>query len=213
MGKNYQGINGNWSGKIGPTVGRQKNGRTITAIYQPIVKNPKTAKQTKARRYFSMIAETFRTMAAWADVMTKGLRKYGTAWSNLLFINMDYDNTIGGSAPNYSVLYDHLELSRGNLLLPNSPTAVIESNALSVSWTDNTDDIAAFAKDIACLAVRNSVKGQWLYTLSGGERSTRQASMNLPSAWSGDSVDCWLSFRKFDGEEVSPSVYLGNFSM
>lgn len=213
MGKNYQGINGNWSGKIGPTVGRQKNGRTITAIYQPIVQNPKTAKQTKARKYFSLITETFRTMGGWADVMTKGLRKYGTAWSNLLFINMDYDKTIGGNAPNYEVRLDNLELSRGNLLLPISPNAVVESNALTVSWTDNTDDIAAFAKDIACLAVRNGVKSQWLYTLSGGERSTRQASMNVPSAWSGDSIDCWLSFRKFDDEEVSPSVYLGNFSI
>lgn len=213
MGKNYQGINGNWSGKIGPTIGRQKNGRTITAIYQPIVQNPKTAKQVKARKYFSLISETFRTMGGWAVLMTKGLRKYGTAWSNLLFINMDYANTIGGSAPDFSVRYDHLELSRGNLLLPISPNAVVEGNALTVSWTDNTDDIAAFAKDIACIAVRNGVKSQWLYTLSGGERSTRLASMNLPSAWSGDSIDCWLSFRKFNDEEVSPSVYLGNFTI
>lgn len=213
MGKNYQGINGNWSGKIGPTVGRQKNGRTITAIYQPIVQNPKTAKQTKARKYFSIIAETFRTMAGWADVMTKGLRKYGTAWSNLLFINMDFDSTIGGSAPNYEVNYGNLELSRGNLLLPASPAAVVESNTVSVSWNDNTDNIAAFATDIACLAVKNTVKGQWIYTLNGGNRSTRQASLTLPSAWSGDNIEVYISFRKFEDEEVSPSQYLGNFSI
>lgn len=213
MGKNYQGINGNWSGKIGPTIGRQKNGRTITAIYQPIVRNPKTAKQIKARKYFSIITETFRTMGGWADVMTKGLRKYGTAWSNLLFINMDYANTIGGSDPNYQVRYDNLELSRGNLLMAASPNGVIDSNALSVSWTDNTDDLAAFSNDIACLAVYNSVKKQWLYTLSGGDRKNRQASLTLPSMWSGDSVDCYISFRKKDGTMVSPSEYLGNFSI
>lgn len=213
MGKNYQGINGNWSGKIGPTVGRQKNGRTITAIYQPVVQNPKTAKQVKARKYFSLIAGVFRTMSGWADVMTKGLRKYGTAWSNLLFINMDYDNTIGGSAPNYSIQYDHLELSRGNLLMATNPNGVIESGMLSVSWTDNTDNLSAFATDIACLAVHNSVKGLWIYTLNGGNRSERQASLTLPSTWSGDSVDCYLSFRKAEDEEVSPSEYLGNFSI
>lgn len=213
MGKNYQGINGNWSGKIGPTIGRQKNGRTITAIYQPIVQNPKTAKQIKARKYFSIITETFRTMGGWADVMTKGLRKYGTAWSNLLFINMDYANTIGGSAPDYSVLYDHLELSRGNLLMAASPNAVIDSNALVVSWNDNTDDLAAFSNDIACLAVHNSVKGQWIYTLSGGDRKNREARLTLPSIWSGDSVDCYISFRKKEGDMVSPSEYLGNLSI
>lgn len=213
MGKNYQGINGNWSGKIGPTVGRMKNGRTITAIYNPNVMNPKTAKQTKARKYFSLITETFRTMGGWADLMTKGLRKYGTAWSNLLFINMDYDNTIGGSAPNYSVRYDHLELSRGNLLNGLSLNAVVESSTVSVSWTDNTDNLAAFATDIACIAVHNAVKGQWAYTLNGGNRSQRQASLTFPSAWSGDSIDCWISFRKFEDVEVSPSVYLGNFSI
>lgn len=213
MGKNYQGINGNWSGKIGPTIGRQKNGRTITAIYQPIVQNPKTAKQTKARTYFSIIAETFRTMGGWATMMTKGIRKYGTAWSNLLFINMDYANTIGGNEPNYSVLYEHLELSRGNLLMAASPIAVIESNTLSVSWTDNTDNLAAFSNDIACLAAHNSVKGQWIYTLAGGDRKNRQAILQLPSIWSGDSVDVYISFRKKEDEMVSPSEYLGNFSI
>lgn len=213
MGKNYQGINGNWSGKIGPTVGRQKNGRTITAIYQPIVQNPKTAKQVKARKYFSIIAGLFRTMSGWADVMTKGLRKYGTAWSNLLYINMDYDNTIGGSAPDYSILYDHLELSRGNLLNGQSVNGVVESNALVVSWTDNTDNLSAFATDIACLAIRNTVKGVWIYTLNGGNRSSRQATLTLPSTWSGDSIDCYISFRKAENDEVSPSEYLGNFSI
>lgn len=213
MGKNYQGINGNWSGKIGPTIGRQKNGRTITAIYQPIVQNPKTAKQIKARKYFSIITETFRTMGGWADVMTKGLRKYGTAWSNLLFINMDYANTIGGSAPDYEVKYDKLELSRGNLLMATNPNGVIDSNALSVSWTDNTDNLSAFENDIACLAVHNSVKGLWLYSLTTGDRKNRQASLTLPSAWSGDNVDCYISFRKKEGDMVSPSHYLGNFSL
>lgn len=213
MGKNYQGINGNWSGKIGPTIGRQKNGRTITAIYQPIVENPKTAKQTKARKYFSLISETFRTMGGWANVMNKGLRKYGTAWSNLLFINMDYANTIGGSAPDYSVLYDHLELSRGNLLMAASPNGVIDSNALVASWTDNTDNLAAFENDIACLAVYNSVKKQWIYTLTGGDRKNQEARLTLPSLWSGDGVDCYISFRKKEGDMVSPSEYLGNFTV
>ena len=213
MGKNYQGINGNWSGKIGPTIGRQKNGRTISAIYQPIVANPKTSKQVKARKYFSLIAQTFRSMAGWADVMTKGLRKYGTSWSNLLFINMDYDSTITGSAPNYEIQYSNLELSRGNLLLPLSLSGVVESNVLSVSWTDNTDNIAAFATDISCLAIRNTVKGQWLYSLSGGNRSTRQATLTFPSAWSGDVIECYISFRKAEDEEVSPSQYLGQFSI
>lgn len=213
MGKNYQGINGNWSGKIGPTVGRMKNGRTITAVYNPNVQNPKTAKQTKARKYFSIIAQTFRTMSGWADIMTKGLRKYGTAWSNLLFINMDYDNTIGGSAPNYSVRYDNLELSRGNLLNGQSPNAVVEGSTLTVNWTDNTDNLAAFATDIACIAVYNSVKQQWAYTLNGGNRSTRTGTLTMPTAWSGDSVDVYISFRKFEDDVVSPSVYVGNFSI
>ena len=152
-------------------------------------------------------------MSSWANVMTKGLRKYGTAWSNLLYINMDYDYTIGGSAPNYSVLYDHLELSRGNLLLPYSQNAVVESNVISVSWIDNTDNIAAFATDIACIATYNNVKKQWLYTVDGANRSTRQAALNLPSAWSGDNIEVYISFRKFEDEEVSPSQYLGNFSI
>lgn len=212
MGKNYQGINGNFSGKIGPTVGRQSKGRTITAIYQPIVKNPRTVKQETNRAKFALVVDALHGLAGWAKQMCKNLTKYGNGYSNLLKINMDGD-VIGGSYPNFEFLANKAELSRGILGSGYSPTAVVDSQTLNASWTDDTDNIINLSTDRANLAVYNAARKQWLYNFTAGTRSDRQSSMNLPTAWSGDSIDVYIAFSRPDFSEVSNSVYLGNLSI
>jgi len=212
MGKNYQGINGNFSGKIGPTVGRQSKGRTITAIYQPIVKNPRTTKQESNRAKFALVVDVMHGLAGWARNFCKGITKFGTGYSNLLKINMDGD-VVAGSYPNFEFLYNKAELSRGILGCGYSPSAVIDSGVLGASWTDDTDGVINLSTDKASLAVYNSAKKQWLYNYTSGTRSERQCSMNLPTAWNGDSIDIWIAFSRPDFSEVSNSQYLGNMSI
>lgn len=209
MGKNYQGINGNFSGKIGPTVGRQSKGRTITAIYQPIVKNPRTTKQESNRAKFALVVAVMHGLAGWAKKMCKGITKYGTGYSNLLKINMDGD-AISGNYPDFEFLYAKAELSRGILSSGGAPAVVMDSNAANFSWSDDTDSIINFATDVASVAVFNSAKKQWLYVLGAAPRSERQYVMNLPSSWAGDNVDSYIAFSRPDFSEVSNSVYLGN---
>ena len=54
MGKQYGGMFANWYGKIGNVVGRIRQGRTIVAIYQPNVSNPRTDAQIAQRERFSL---------------------------------------------------------------------------------------------------------------------------------------------------------------
>lgn len=215
MGKNYQGINGNFSGKIGPTVGRISKGRTITAIYQPIVKNPDTQKQQQVRSRFLLVVQFLRLFAGWAKEMCKGLSRYGSTWNGLLGINMEDGNLecIAGTYPNYEVDPSKVELCRGDLELPYNPSAFADSNVLKVSWTDNSGSGQAKIGDKACIAAYNSAKDALVYSLAAGEREQNLGSLTLPTAWSGDNVDVFFAMRSADGTLVSNSVYLGSVSI
>ena len=215
MGKNYQGINGNFSGKIGPTVGRISKGRTITAIYQPEVRNPQTTKQQQVRTRFDLIVEFLRLFTGWAKVMCKGLSRYGSTWNGLLKINMEDGNLecIAGTWPNYVVDPTKAELCRGDLELPWNPNGAIDSNILTVEWTDNSDIGQAKGNDHACLAAYNGAKKSVVYSLTAGVREEVAAYLTLPTAWGGDSVDVFLAFRSDNGELVSDSAYIGRMTV
>ena len=58
-----QGLVGGMSGKMGNAVFRQRNGETIIAQYQPIVKNPNTLSQQNARAAFKLATQLSAIMA------------------------------------------------------------------------------------------------------------------------------------------------------
>ena len=57
MGKNNAGILGQFTGKIGNVVGAVSRGVQTTRVYQPIVNNPRTAKQIQQRAFMSQVSE------------------------------------------------------------------------------------------------------------------------------------------------------------
>lgn len=57
MGKNNAGILGQFTGKIGNVVGAVSRGVQTTRVYQPIVNNPKTAKQIQQREFLRQTSE------------------------------------------------------------------------------------------------------------------------------------------------------------
>lgn len=212
MGKSYQGVHGNYSGKVGNVVARTKDNRTLLSIYVPNPRNPRTTKQTNVRTKFGILSTFASHFETWAKVMCKGIFPYGTYYSNLIKLNPMAD-VIGGTAPSYEILFNKYKMSKGTLLIPDSTTAVIDSMILSTSWNDNSDMEGAEATDQACLLAYNSVKGQAICNLAAGARSARQATLTLPTSWSGDSVDVWQSMRSTTNETVSDSEYLGNLSI
>lgn len=212
MGKSYQGIHGNYLGKVGNVVARQKDNRVILSIYVPHPANPRTTKQTTVRAKFGILSQFASHFEGWAKVMCKGVYQYGTYYSNLLKMNPMAD-VITGTYPSFTILFNKYKMSKGALEQVESPSAVYDSQIMSVSWNDNSGMENAEATDQACIIVFNSVKNQAIYNLSAGARSTRQGTVTIPTAWSGDSVDVWMSVRSTTNEMVSDSVYLGNFGV
>lgn len=210
MGKSYQGAYGNYTGKVGNVIARKSNGRTVLAIYQPIVKNPKTEEQTNQRTKFGMLSQFASRVGAF---ISEGFKESGvntTAYNR--FIKKNFAEVFGGSYPDFELLFDKTKVSVGNLLMPYSPSALIDSGIVNVSWTDNSGEGNALATDKAMLLVYNSAKGAAVFKLAGAARSDHQENLTLPSAWSGDSVDIWMAMVSADGELHSESAYLGNYS-
>lgn len=210
MGKSYQGAYGNYTGKVGNVIARKSNGRTVLAIYQPIVKNPKTEEQTNQRTKFGMLSQFASQIGAF---ISEGFKESGvntTAYNR--FIKKNFADVFGGSYPDYELLYNKTKVSVGNLLMPYSPSALIDSNTVNVSWSDNSGEGNAKDTDKAMILVYNSAKGTAVFKLSGENRGSRQDNLTLPSTWAGDSVDIWMAMVSADGELHSESVYLGNYS-
>lgn len=211
MGKSYQGAYGNYTGKVGNVIARKSNGRTVLAIYQPIVKNPKTEEQTKQRTKFSMISQFASRIGGF---ISEGFKESGvntTVYNR--FIKKNFANGIGGTFPDFELLYNKIKVSSGNLLLPYSPSALIDSQVVNVSWTNNSGEGNAKATDKAMILVYNSAKGTAVFKLAGAARSERTDNLTLPTAWNGDSVDIWMAMVSADGELHSDSAYLGNYSV
>lgn len=200
-----------FSGKLGSTVGYQKFGDNLERIlgksFSP--KNPKTQKQLMARAKFTLLNNFLNRINGFIE---KPFRS-STMPARSACYKLNHADTVGGTYPNYEVIYNKFRVSKGSILLPYSPSAVVDSQSLNLSWTDNSGIDNANADDQAMILVYNSAKVNSVYTFTGGTREGRQGSITLPTAWSGDSVDVWMAMSNADQNKFSESVYLGNFSI
>ena len=211
MGKINKGILGGFTGKVGSVVGAFWKGIAYMRSLAGSTHNPKSAKQTSQRLKFAMMSTFLSRILGFINVgfhdQAKGMTESDAAFK------FNFHNAIGGTFPDFELLYNKFLVSKGNLDLPYSPSALIDSQTVNVSWTDNSGISKALATDQAMILVYNSAKGQAVYNLNAGNRQERQASLALPTAWNGDSVDIWMAMRQADSTLTSDSAYLGNYSI
>lgn len=209
MGKNYQGINGNWSGKVGNNVGHIRGGRTIISVYQPQVANPQTTAQMRQRQKMQVIVQMLSAMEGFIRAMWTNVKSTSTAWSECMGYNMK--NAVGGTYPNQEVAFNNAKVGSGKTPLPYNPSASVDSNTLSLSWADNSGDGDAKSTDKMNVAVYNSTKHVANYELEVADRSSRTHSMAIPTSWNGDSVEVYCAMSA--GSEGGDTFYLGSFTV
>lgn len=200
-----------FKGKLDNIVGYKNYG---TMALRKLVKphDTKSIKQVQVRVKFAMFASFASRIIGFINGPFKNSQMPPLA----LFIKTNYEDGIGGSYPDFELLYNKMKVSRGNIDLPYSPSALIDSQTVNVSWTDNSGIGKALSDDAAMILVYNSAKGQAVYTLNAGNRQERQATLSLPTAWNGDSVDIWMAMKGMSGNNIgtySVSAYLGNYSI
>lgn len=211
MAKNYQGVNGNWSGKVGNNVGAVSNGRTVIRIYQPIVANPQTAAQMLQRSRLSITSSFLRSLAGVIKLGWKAISKYGTAWADCIKQNMEEAVSLVGGV--YTLDQSKIVMSRGGVDLPYNLTASNDANDLTFSWTDNSGVGTALATDEFVYLIKNKAKNQWVAAKSAAVRSTRTFTFACPSAWTGDDIYVYGFFVRADESDASVTQYLGQITL
>lgn len=212
MGKATQGIFGGWVNKVGNIVARVRQGQVVLSIYQPNVANPRTQAQQSVRMKFTLLS---RFMSACLDFIRIGFQnldgyKYGSPYSAAVGYNYK-KNPFGGTYPNFELAYNNLVVAEGTLLLPYTISAALDSNVLSLSWADNSGEGNAKATDDICVMAYNSDRGLCIFDLEAAKRPDRTTTMQIPTAWNGDTIEVWAMCKS---ESInSNSFYLGSFTV
>lgn len=207
MAKQFGGAFANYYGKVGNVVARIRQGRTILSIYQPNVLNPRTSEQVKVRNKFAAIT---RYASGLAGALKYGFHnldgyKTGNYFSAAVGYNSKndaYDETIAEIDANKFII------AQGNVDLPYSPSASAEGNTVTITWSDNSGMGNALATDKICVVAYNPSTNQSVISIDAADRSERNASLALPTAWSGATVDVWLFVKRPSTNDCSMSTHL-----
>jgi hypothetical protein len=118
-------------------------------------------------------------------------------------------NALTGEYPDFAVDYARALLAKGNLLAAlNGASESIVANSIAFSWTVNSNDVDAFASDIAIVVAYNPAKNEASYLIEGS-RADGNLTLLVPERFSGDEVQCYIAFKAAAGSKVSNSTYLG----
>ena len=213
MGKAFGGVYANWSGKVGNVVARQYQGRTVLAIYQPNVTNPRTTEQVAVRTKFAALAQFFARVAGFLRVGFKSLDGYKTG--NPYSSALGYNSKITGiwDATNEEIDYTKAILSVGSVDIPYFPSATNDSNVVSITWSDNSGMGNALATDEVMVVAYNKDRNASIYNTALANRTERNAEFTLPTSWRGDAVNIWMAmYRPSDGS-CSQSEHLATLSL
>lgn len=211
MGKNTQGILGNFSGKVGNVVGRIRNGMTIMSVYQRNVGNPRTTGQMAQRKKFALIVELCSALLAAIQRGFADEKGEGSAFSAAVSKNMGLALT--GSYPNITVDLAKVVVSKGNLDNAYGMSATVDAGEVEVTWSDNSGIGNALATDKINIVVYDEERKTAFCDFDSLLRETRTASISLPSNWSGDKVYIYAFAKRADSMLSSNSLYLGEFTV
>ena len=67
--------------------------------------------------------------------------------------------------------------------------------------------------DMATVVVYNEAKDQFVTLANAAARSALTYNLSVPADFSGDDVQCYISFVAADGKTASDSSYLGEFTV
>jgi len=113
------------------------------------------------------------------------------------------NNAITGVASNFTVDYANALLSKGILSGASNPTTDLAvSGQVTFGWDDNSTDNNANATDKAMLLVYNPAKKESAYILDGAIRTAGTQVVNVPSSYTGSTIELFMAFVSADGINI-----------
>lgn len=212
MGKINQGILGGFSGKVGNVIGGNWKGIDYMRVKPASVHNPRTEGQMDQRTRFAQVLQFLQPMKDFIKVGYKNyaikMTQFNSAMSYIL------KNAVIGSFPNYTIDYANALISRGSLAgALNGSATSSTAGTIEFTWYDNSNEGNAQATDKALILAYNKTKGEAVFVTDGALRTAGTQTLTVPDDFSGDAVECFITFISADGLSVSNSKYVGSITV
>jgi hypothetical protein len=210
MARNNNSVLGSFIGTIGPVTGFMRNGKNILRTSTSSIKNKRTPLQLAQRKKVS-ICIGFAKLFSGTGFLNKSFPAYGhggTGYNRAVGALMS--RALTGAYPEIQLNYQEVLISKGRLPAAHSAKVVKKpNNMLQFTFTDNSANGIASPNDTVILVAYSSDLQQVLFTLNGGLRKDKKASLNV-SAFKGHPIETWIGFLSADEQDASDSVWAGS---
>jgi hypothetical protein len=207
MGKLIQGINGPFTGRVGPVIGTSWMG-------MPVIKSrPQRGKRKFSTAELAQQAKFKKMSAFLSPVMTLLNVTFKPLAVRMTGFNKGYSynvkNAFAGVYPELRIDYSMILLGRGDLPNAGSPSAISNlTGNLDFTWADNSGKGIALGTDKAFIAAYCEEQGYWVYELNAADRVAGGCTLAV-NDFIGKRVHTYIGFISADGKEVSDSIYTG----
>ena len=210
MGRTNKGIMGDVSGKVGTVVGAKWRGKSYLRSKPDTKKNGKRTDSQLAQQAKFAMASTM--MQGMKDLLELGFKTtaVGLTGKNKALGHM-LRKAIGGTYPEFTITYNKVMVSEGNLLNAFDAKAVAAKDAIQFTWTNNSSASNASDNDQVLMAAYCPEFNCTVYRI-GAARSTGTDTLQMPG-FGGRLVHTWVSFISADGEKMSTSLYSGELTI
>lgn len=204
------GILGPGSGKVGPVVMVQRNGKSYLRAVETSRKDPNTAAQQKQRNFYKDVVDFLTPICSYID---KGIVPYdkNTTSYNVALSQIMKEASVETEEAK-SIDYSKVEVSKGSLRGVDNVTATYSDGKMTFSWVDDSsEEERVSASDNVMPMVYNIDKQRAVFKLKSFTRSDASAVLDVPSHWSGDKVVAYVGVRNDELNKCSDSIYLGEY--
>ncbi len=203
-----QGILGGFSGKTATVIGSFWKGIAVMRGIAPSIANPNTVAQLEQRAKFSVVGKFLRPLIPFLRIGFRSQAIKMSGFNAAMKYNLEY--ALSGTYPAYDIDFSKALVSQGTRPGALNPE-VTSSTAGEVefTWEDNSDDTDASPDDKVLLVVYNPVKKKAVTLVGGNTRIGGSKSVTLPNSFTGDEVQCYISFGTPTQSVISNSEFAG----
>jgi hypothetical protein len=211
MGTLLNGINGPFTGRVGPVVGYMWKNKAVIRSLPGRNKRPLSALQKQQHAKFSLMNHFLNPLKNLLNITYGHLVENMTGFNKAFSYNVK--NAIAGNHPDLKIDYSSVMLGRGDLTNVSTPgITVLSEGKLEFSWTDNSGTASAKATDQVFVAVYNEELNSWIYGLNLATRNEGQCTIDI-TRMKGKEVQTYIGFIADSGKDATNSLYAGSVKL
>jgi hypothetical protein len=208
MGTIKQGILGGFSGKVGSVIGGVWKGISYMRGIALSHNDLKSDAQLAHRQKFAVVGHFLQPLS---EFLLVSFRNYAVRMTGInAAFKYNFANAVTGTYPNQAIDYPNARVAQGNLPSAlNQVAASTVAGTVHFTWEDNSGEVGASSDDKTLIVIYNPTQNQAVTVKELAERADGTQTVTVPDSFSGDLVECYLSFKKADGTEIANSAFAG----